>query len=305
MRTKYNQIINTEQIASFDSKQNMPELIALAEKEELSPASDDKVKRLLLAIDIQNDFMEGVGSLPVEGSKGDVERLTRWIYKNASKLTQIMCSLDSHSVAQVFHPSWWEDQEGEQPLPFTLISSDDMLSGKWKTTNDKDYERTLSYLKNLETSGKLQLCIWPYHCLSGTKGAELESEFAKMIYFQSAARKTKPILIAKGQDPYSEMYGIIKAEYDPTGYVNKAVLEMIEQYDEIFLAGEASSHCVLESVRQILDYFKENDEIRRRITILEDCMSPISGFEEKTLADFSRLTVEYGIKIKYSSDIIL
>ena len=92
MKTKYEQIVDINNIASLNSTENIPEIISFGKQENLTPASQDKRKVLLLAIDVQNDFMEGIGSLPVQGSKGDVERLTRWIYSNTDKITQIICS---------------------------------------------------------------------------------------------------------------------------------------------------------------------------------------------------------------------
>lgn len=304
MRTTYEQIINIADIASLNSKENISQLISLAKAELISPASEDKKRTLLLAIDVQNDFMEGIGTLPVTGSKKDVERLTRWIYNNLEGLTQIMCSLDTHSITQIFHADWWIDKDGNNPAPFTIITYSDVKEGKWEAANGEKY-RSLVYLENLEKKGKKQLCIWPYHCLEGTKGAELESEFTKMLYFHSAARSSTAMFVAKGQNPFTEMYGIIKAEYDSESYINQTVLDTIEQFDDIYIAGEASSHCVLASLEQILEYFSENKELTSRITLLEDCMSPIAGFEESTLKQFEVLKTRYGIQVRKSTDVVL
>ena len=302
MKTKFEQIVDTNNIASFNSKENIPEIISWGKAEQLSPASQDKKRTLLLVIDVQNDFMESIGSLPVQGSKGDVERLTRWIYKNMASLTQIMCSLDSHSITQIFHSNWWRDENGNQPQPFTIITSQDVVEGKWQAIDGKN-DLSLEYLRNLEKESKKQLCIWPYHCLEGTHGAKLESEFTKMLYFHSAARNSTPILISKGQKPHTEMYGIIKAEYDPENYINLDVLNAIKEYDNIYIAGEASSHCVLASTVQILEYFSDNRDITSRITVLEDCMSPIVGFEESTQKQFQELKEKYGVNIQKSTDV--
>ena len=296
MKTSYEQIVNINDIASQKGKTSLTEVIALSERESLSPAQSDSTKRLLLAIDVQNDFMEGLGSLAVPGSKGDVERLTRWIYTNADRLTHILCSLDTHSAAQIFHPCWWTNPQGQQPSPFTVITHDDVLKGHWLPVNNA-YEQALAYLQNIEALGKKQLCIWPYHCLAGTFGANLEGEFTRMLYFHSAARRYTPTLVAKGQNPWSEMYGIIRAEYDPEGFVNSAILDAVVQADEVYVAGEASSHCVLASVTQILEYFADKPDITRRITLLEDCTSPIPGFEASTRKAFARLQEQYGMKI--------
>ena len=319
MKTKYEQIVNVASIASpknqfsglignGGSVQNIPtslqEVINLAEQENFVPAVDDAKKILLLSIDVQNDFMEDIGSLAVPGSKGDVERLTRWVYENMSGITQIMCSLDTHSPAQIFHPCWWQDENGNQPAPYTIITYDDVKNGKWKPVYGQP-ARSVEYLKHLEQDGKKQLCIWPYHCLAGSYGANLEGEFTKMVYFHSAARKSKPGLIQKGSDPYSEMYGIIKAEYDPNNFLNLPILNAMERFDEIYIAGEAASHCLMESGRQILEHFAGRPDITQRITILEDCTSPISGFEQVTKDAFESFKKTYGIKVMKSTDVKL
>ena len=304
MKATYENIVNTNHIASFVSRENIADILALAQREHIAPASQDVKRSLLLAIDVQNDFMEGIGSLGVAGSKGDVRRLTKWMYRNIKSLTGVICSLDCHSMMQIFHPVWWLDEEGKHPAPFTNISYHDVVNGVWTVANGET-GRSLEYLRNLEFEGKKQLCIWPYHCLEGTSGAKLESEFTKMLYFHAAARNAKPKLVYKGQNPYTEMYGIIKAEYDEEHFVNHTVLNAIRAYDAIFIAGEASSHCVLASVEQILEHYATDRSITSRITVLEDCMSPITGFENSTRQRFEELKDTYGIQIRKSTEVAI
>lgn len=304
MKTAYNQIVDSHAIASRKSKVDIQHIINLGKTEISIPSTEDQKKTLLLAIDVQNDFMEDIGSLPVAGSRQDVTNLTNWIYNNLNKLTNIICSLDTHSIGQIFHAEWWKDPKGNAPTPFTIISYKDVKEGKWMAKNGEQ-ERTLDYLKNLEANGQKQLCIWPYHCLEGTFGAQLEAEFIKMLYFHATVRATAPIFIPKGQNPYSEMYGIIKAEYDPENNSNVELLNKIATYDEIYIAGEASSHCVLASLEQILEYFEDNVDLTSRITILSDCMSPIVGFEETTNNRLEQLKEKYAIQIRKSTEVIL
>lgn len=304
MNTTYQQIVDVNHIASYESIEHINDMLLLGQSENINPASQDQKHTLLLAIDVQNDFMESIGSLAVPGSKEDVQRLTKWMYHNIASLTQVICSLDCHSMMQVFHPVWWVDCKGNHPAPFTIITYEDVVQGIWTASNG-EHQRSLEYLQNLEIENKKKLCIWPYHCLEGTAGAKLESQFTKMLYFHAATRSTAPRLVYKGQNPYSEMYGIIKAEYDPEHYINNEVLNAISQYDAIYIAGQASSHCVLASVAQILEHFSDNMELTSRITLLEDCMSPIAGFEESTKQQFEALREQYGVHIRKSTDIIL
>lgn len=303
MKTKYEQIIDVANIATKERTRDLASIITLAENESLPSASSDAKKVLLLVIDMQNDFMEDIGSLGVTGSKGDVERLTRWIYANMDKITQVMCSLDTHSVFQIFHPSWWADEQGNPPKPYTEITYDDVVNGRWRPMFS--VPKSINYVKNLENLGKKRLMIWPYHCLEGSDGASLENEFTNMLYFHATARKSKPITIQKGRDATTEMYGIIKAEYDPNNFVNEPVLKVIEDFDEIYIAGEASSHCVMESGKQILEYYKDRPDITQRITILEDCTSPVANCEQIAEDAFAAFKAQYGIRVAKSTDIIL
>jgi hypothetical protein len=135
MNTPYENIIDVNHIASFESIENVNDILALAEDENIPSASRDGKRILLLAIDVQNDFMENIGSLAVAGSKGDVQRLTQWMYRNLESLTQVICSLDCHSMMQIFHPVWWLDKEGRHPEPFTIISYEDVANSIWKAAN--------------------------------------------------------------------------------------------------------------------------------------------------------------------------
>ena len=299
MKTPYEQIVDTSMIGRR-SDPTLNNIFALAEQESFSPSVNDSKRRLLLIIDAQKDFMDG-GSLGVPGATEDVERITRFIYNNMGGITRIMCSLDTHKPHQIFHPCWWADSEGNHPKPYTVITYDDVKNNLWRPLIA--VQDSINYLKELEKVGK-QLVIWPYHCISGTDGATLENELAKMVFFHSVARSAVAQMIQKGTDPLSEMYGIIKPEYSKTNFINTPILTAIEQYDEIYIVGEAASHCVLESVRQIVEYFANRPEVTRKITILEDCTSAIPGYEDATTVAFANFRNSYGVKFAKSTDIV-
>ncbi len=302
MNTNYEQIVNVAQIGQH-GEVDMNSIFSMAEQERFTAAIDDSPKRLLLCIDVQKDFIEG-GALAVPGSIGDVERITRFIYNNMSGISKIMCSLDTHIAHQIFHPCWWANSAGDHPSPYTIITYDDVVANRWRPVIG-DPKDSLEYLKELEKvgAGKKQLCIWPYHCINGTDGFTLENEFAKMVYFHSVARKSVNHMINKGTDPYSEMYGIIKPEFSKKNFINTPVLTAIEKYDEIYVVGEAASHCLMESVKQIAEHFANRPDVTQKITVLEDCTSPITGYEADTKAAFDNFKSSYGIKFAKSTDI--
>lgn len=301
LNASYDQIVDVSRIGEHGKVDFNQNLLSLALKENIAPNKQDTVRRLLLCIDVQKDFIEG-GSLAVPGSIGDVERITRFIYNNMAGITDIMCSMDTHYPFHIFFPSWWSDADGNNPAPYTMITYEDVKNGKWRPVFG-NLQDSLTYLQKLEEQAKKTLCIWTYHCIHGTEGFDLENEFAKMVYYHTTVRKTIPRIIHKGTDFYSEMYGIIKPEYSKKNIKNSQVLNAFQNYDEIYVVGEAASHCLMESVRQIAEEYATRPEITSKITILEDCTSPIMGFEQATRDAFDMFKRTYGIKFAKSTEI--
>lgn len=302
MKTTYMEIVNGNYIGSVENPVDLNEILKKADKEGLEPSLKDKERVLFLGIDVQQDFMDH-GALGVAGAQKDVERMTRFIYDNMEKISNIAVSMDTHTPHQIFHPCWWIDENGEHPAPYTVITLKDLDEGKWRAVINPQASR--EYVKHLEQDAKKALCIWTYHCMQGTTGAALENQFANMIYFHSVARKAVVQRLVKGQDPMSEMYGIIRPEYDTKGYMNLEFLNKLEQFDKVLIAGEAKSHCVLESIKQILEYYETRPEVTEKVYVLEDCMSSISGYEDMANQMFEDFRKRYRIHLVKSTDGIL
>ncbi|SER05422.1 hypothetical protein [Piscibacillus halophilus] len=301
LNTSYSQIVNTAKIGTYE-KVDLNEVVEFGLEENVTPSHSDRHKVLFLGIDIQNDFMEE-GSLGVPGAHKDVEQITKFLYDNLGQITEIAVSLDTHELNQIFHPSWWVNQEGEHPEPLTIITSNDIEQGKWKPVKEQD--ASIDYVRHLEKLGQKNLCIWPYHCIEGTPGATLESQFSKMIHYHSTVRQTRIKKVVKGQDPLSEMYGIIKPEYSQSVRTNEGLLNYIRQFDQVIIAGEAESHCVYESVKQIAEHFSNDLKWTQNIYVLKDGMSCIPGFEEENEKAWKALVNNYGIQLVESTDLKL
>jgi nicotinamidase-related amidase len=302
MKISYEEIVNVDSIGKSQNPIKLNDILLKANEENLKPANENTEQVLVIGIDVQQDFMDD-GALGVPGAKEDVKRFTKFIYDNMDKISRIAASIDTHIPHQIFHPCWFIDKNGKNPAPFTQITSADISSGKWTPVI---YPlQTIEYLKAIETQAKKTLTIWPYHCLIGTQGCSLENQFSNMLNFFEIAKKSVVETIVKGTDPLSEMYGIIKPEYDKRNYINIKFLNNIEKFDKIVIGGEAKSHCVMESVRQILDYYKDKPEITSKIYILEDCMSCIPGCEQMTEDTFNEFKKTFKINIVKSTDNIL
>lgn len=301
MKTRFEEIVNVQEIGKANTRK-INELLHVASNETPQPNKTNQKRHLLLAIDMQNDFMEH-GELGVPGSHQDIERLTRFIYNHLQEIDEIAVSIDTHQPKQIFHPTWWVDQQGNHPKPFTIITTDDLNRGIY--TARFNQKESYEYVEYVEKIAKKPLCIWTYHCIEGTFGAALEGQFANMVYFHAIATNTTTRRIIKGTNPLSEMYGIMQPEYDKTKSYEEPLLAELENYDTIIIAGEAKSHCVLESVRQIAAFYQNRKDVTSRIVILEDCMSVIPGFEEATEKAFSQLEEEYQIRRVRSTEFVL
>lgn len=301
-RTPLEQISDLNAIGRPQNLVSRHELLLKASGEQMAPSADDPVRTLFLLVDPQQDFMED-GSLAVPGAYADTERTIRFLYENMARITRIFVSLDVHDPFQIFHPCWWVDPDGRPAPPFTTIHSADVSSGRWHPVQEPG--RSLAYVQALERQGSKALTIWPYHCLQGTTGAAIENQLANMLYFHTIARRSPTRKIVKGLDPLTEMYGIFRPEVGPLGEAGLALLKELAHYDRILVAGQAKSHCVLESVEQILIHYAGRPDITRRIHVLEDCMSVIPGFEAETEAIFTCWTREYGVVRTTSRDIQL
>lgn len=298
MKVKYEEIVNVGSIGNPDNPIALNEILKQANDEHLTPSKQARERVLFLGIDVQQDFMDN-GALGVSGAHGDVERMTRFIYNNMENISNIAVSIDTHTPHQIFHPCWWIDENGNNPAPYTAITLADLDSGKWRAVINPVASR--DYVEHLEQDGKKTLVVWNYHCIHGTAGCALENQFANMVYFHSVARKAVVQRLVKGQDPLSEMYGILKPEYDRKGYINLDFLTKMDDYDKIVIAGEARDYCVYESLKQMLDYHANNTEILKKIYVLEDCMSAIGDPAEvdKMYADLKQ---QYKFNIVKSTD---
>ena len=243
----------------------------------LAPASDDHPRVALLLVDVQVDFVHEDGALSVPGAIGDTRRTVEWIYRNIADITTIAASLDSHTPIQIFYPTWWVNQQGEHPLPYTAITLEDVESGRWNPVFEVEWSR--QYVRKLNAQAKKVLMIWPYHTMIGTPGQALTPALYEAIAYHSAARQTQPIFLAKGSIAKTEHYSILEPEVKVPdhllGGLNTDFLSILDEHDLIYVAGQAKSHCVLETVTSLAHYFATEPEKIARMRFLIDCTSSV------------------------------
>ncbi len=92
----------------------------------------------------------------------------------------------------------------------------------------------------------------------------------------------------------TEHFGALRAnvvlEDDPSTHVNQRLVFELAAADTIVIAGEARSHCVANTLKQIM----EQPEIKGQIILLTDCMTSVAGFEN-VADEVYRLAQERGI----------
>lgn len=271
----------------------------------LPPASEDSLRILLLLVDMQVDFIHTHGTLSVPGAVDDTRRTIEWIFKHTPTLTTIAASLDSHLPVQIFYASWWVDADGNPPTPYTEITAEQVEQGVWRPIYDVEWSK--DYVRKLASQAKKNLMIWPYHTMIGTPGHGLTPALYEAIAYHSAARQTEPIFLTKGSLPKTEHYSMLEPEVkvpeDPQGALNRSFLDLISTYDVIYVAGQAKSHCVLETVTSMMRYF--NTDIISKLHVLYDAMSsvahPTIDFDAMANDTFQQFAKE-GLNIIYTTD---
>lgn len=271
----------------------------------VAPAATDKQRVLLWLVDPQIDFVmpAPVGNLPVPGAVDDTLRTLDFLYANLGQITAVAASMDTHRPFQIFHQPWWKNAQGQNPPAWTVITYDDAVRGVWQPVLEP--KESIQYLQELESVAKKQLMIWPFHCLEGSTGRAIVPALFEGITIHSAARYAQPTWIVKGDVPDTEFYSVVEPEVKrpnhPNGGLNVAFLTMLSAYSLIYVAGQARSHCVLETMASVMRYFATSPEVIAKFRFLDDCTSSIPGFEQATDAAYKTFARQ-GLRIVQSTD---
>lgn len=284
-------------------------VVTAAAGAQFSPSAQDTRRVLLLLVDPQVDFVHADGALSVPGAVDDTRRVIEWLYTQLDSVTDIAVSLDSHGPLHIFYPGWWVDGAGDHPAPMTPITAAEVKAGAWQPVYEDDWSR--EYVHTLETQAKKTLMIWPYHTLLGTPGHAITPALYEAITFHSEARQAQPTYLVKGRIPKTEHYSIFEPEVKttdhPEGAPNTALLERLASYDLIYVAGQAKSHCVLETVGSIVNYGPQAPGLIEKLRLLNDCMSSVAHpeidfeaianhqFDKFETMGLRRVTVEDGV----------
>jgi nicotinamidase-related amidase len=301
---------------------------AWAREHELRPASEDRFRICLVAVDVQNTFCLPDFELFVAGRSGtgavdDNRRLCEFVYRNLDAITQVVPTLDTHQAMQIFHGIFLVDEEGRHPSPYTLVSADDVADGKWRANAavaeslglDPGYVRrhVVHYARALELGGKYDLTIWPYHGMLGSVGHALVPAVEEALFFHTVARLSQPDFQVKGQNPLTEHYSVLGPEVTtgPDGEQiaekNATLVNTLLEFDAVVIAGQAKSHCVAWTIADLLEAPGVRErQLAERAYLLEDCTSPVVvpgvvDYTDEADAAFARFA-EAGVHIVRSTE---
>lgn len=263
----------------------------------IAPATLDETRTALVLVDVQNTFCTPGFELFVAGRSGtgaldDSRRLCSFLYRNLGRITQIVPTLDTHDAIQIFHSIFLVDADGRHPDPFTLVTAEDVRSGRWRASPaaaqglglDPAYlqEHLLHYTETLDAGGKYSLTIWPFHAMLGGVGHALVAAVDEAIFFHTIARASRPDYQIKGDNPLTEHYSMLGPEVaedgegEPLGRRNQPLIERLLRFDAVVIAGQAKSHCVAWTIRDLLDDPTVQERgLAEKVYLLEDCTSPV------------------------------
>jgi nicotinamidase-related amidase len=258
----------------------------------------------LLIIDPQNDFHPG-GSLAIPTADADAERTARFIRAHARRIDRIVVTLDSHQRVHIAHGIFWVNDAGDRPTPFTLITRDDVARGKWRAADASKQRTAEAYTRKLEEKGRFTLCIWPEHCIIGSPGHNVRPSILAAINEWAESSMKEVTFVWKGTNCLTEMYSALRAEVPVEAerreeveaerseeaeaevpVESKGLLNALRESSQLFVCGQALSHCVNFTVRDLVESYEADaggsDEADRlaSIGILRDGTSVVPGFEE-------------------------
>ena len=268
-------------------------------------------KKIKLLIDPQRGFMDlnvtqeyekfpllkdYIKELYVDGADEDAKRIAGFIRRGGREITSITATLDSHHVNHIANYTSWltlgNNNRWVHPNPYTPVSVEDVESGKFRTRNPALNSYALEYVKALRDNKRYGLCLWPLHCLIGSPGYDIEKTIYAALVEWEIEYGRHVIKVTKGSNYKTEHYSAAMADVpdpqDPSTSLNKNLIDDLEKYDEILIAGEASSHCVANTVMDIANHISE--DVVKKFRFLEDGSSPVR--------DFKNLETEFITKMK-------
>ncbi len=271
-------------LSPSDLKANLPGFLHQFPKKLVTSALGDKVKTSVLVVDPQKDFAKIGGSLFVEGADQDMERALELLCSIVGVVTQLFISGDRHYPGAIFFPERHLLPNGRNPPPFMSVTAEDYLYNRWRSNpksgnqNEQD-NKVIHYC--LEAAKKeIPLMLWPHHCMEGSEGKKIVEPIAVFKQIFETYRKVSANVFYKGMDLDTEYYSVfspvVNTNYDgkPLASTPAVTPQTFASSDIIIVMGEALSHCVGQTLRDLI-----GANLGKKIYLVRDCTSNVAGFE--------------------------
>jgi nicotinamidase/pyrazinamidase len=158
----------------------------------------------------------------------------------------------------------------------------------------------------LAAGGKYVLVVWPEHCLVGSWGHNIHADVKKALDAWTRKKLKTVNVVIKGTNPGTEHYSAVRAEVpdpqDASTEINTDLIASLSRADRIFVAGEALSHCVASTVRDVVAVLPAG--ATEKVVLLTDCASSVGGFE-RLGRDFVAELAARGMRTATSTEIAL
>ena len=293
----------------------------------------------LVIIDPQNSFCKFVpqkeqqilhdGELCIPGAwESMAVRLPKMINRSKDFFNKIKLSKDSHTFNNVTSRHLYKNKFGENPDHFTVmklnsfgniigyrfdVSSNTLVEiEEYFGVNKQIHKKIITYLGKLELSkSKHSHVIWPQHCLIGTPGHNVVEPLMESILNWEKSNLKSIEIHEKGKHEWTEHFSAIKSAVSvPRVPYNYKFFKFFRQMDEIVFAGEALSHCLSETIRDVIEHYKKyyyyGNQVKRfieKFVILKDACDNVPGFEKQG-EDFLKEMECLGMKVSTTTDYI-
>lgn len=226
------------------------------------------MKRLLIIVDPNNDFVDSRGSLYIKEAEKGVDAIIDFIEKENPDA--IIVSQDTHETYHISHCGYWK----EDLKPFTVVTVKDVEEGRVQPLK-ADKKDVIDYLKVVENKHQTHT-LWPEHCIKNTWGWEFPERLNKALQqWQSQGDGKRPLHIyEKGEFEDAEMFSIFSyVNADEVDQRGKKIMDEMAGYDEVVVCGFAKDYCVAESVKDI----RRDERFKNKLRFMESGMYAIDN----------------------------
>lgn len=228
------------------------------------------MNRLLIIVDPQNDFCDPEGSLYVPDAEKDCDRIAKIIQD--FDFGNIFVTMDMHHEYSMYHNIFWNEYNEQ----YITVNKDNYLT-KYTPRNIHDIDR----IKNMFICQRnKQIDVWPVHCVIGEWGSSIHPVIANALSDYTVKNTNRIRYVFKGLDPYEEEYSAFSIPSKSDG--KEIFFRWMDSYlhhSEIYICGEAASHCVKQTLLDIMHFVGRRDKYDYKIKLITNATSYVKGFE--------------------------